>query len=241
MMNLYKFATSKNNPAADKDWPKPSALVNRVKKDLSDAKKGIPDTKEEYIIKRYLSRDLPIRKMREHAQQIMNSNTKDPAKFSTILAYANALEEINGKRSGLWKFFHRFRNAAEIREARNFKKMVRSALGLYKVESVDPSNKDNVKYSKDLTDEYTLAREISRDNSLLDAKQEINNISEEFKKGENTFQFSGTIKATEKENIVMPEFSKEQDKVQDKSVSNDINKSNDQKNKEEVKNVNVKS
>ena len=90
MMNKYKNTVNEKETEIKK-WPAPSELVGKVQQDLREPKKSIPDTKEEYIIKRYQSRELPIRKMREHVQEIVNSGEKDPAKFSTILAYANAL------------------------------------------------------------------------------------------------------------------------------------------------------
>ena len=235
MMKGYTEATLTSGTGPKKSWPSSSRLIDRVKADLNDPKKGIPDTKLDYIIKRYNDRTLPMSKMREEAKKLIDSNSKDPTKYSTILGYSKALEEINSQRPRWWRIIHPFRNNAEQREAKAFKKIVTEKLGLYK-DKKDVVQESNVigatKSSNVLTDDFVIARAILNDTSLADAKNELQVLSEKLK--------VEATKATEKTGIVVNEVSEQTDKTLvsppvDKVKSTDLSKKNEEIKQEEIK------
>ena len=128
VMNGYKDAVNQEKVTVD-GWPKTSYLVERVQKDLENEKTAMPDGKVDNIIKRYNDGKLPMRKMREYAQTLIDSGCKEPEKLSVILGYSKALEEVNLNRPRWWRIIHPFRNNAEQRDAKFFKKMVTERLG----------------------------------------------------------------------------------------------------------------
>ena len=223
MMNGYKDVMNKNG-AGIKAWPKPLNLVTRVQNDLNDPKKGIPDTKEEYIIKRYNQGELPMRKMRAYAKELEDSGVTDPEKLSTILAYSNALKTINLQRPRWWRIIHPFRNNAEKRDAKKFDEFIKTRFKKFRenqrnipkeerrplIEATDSQNL--------LTDEFIIARSISYDSSLLDAKNEIKDISEKLKLDENALKMEESKENEKKESIVVEELSTHNEQVKNESV-----------------------
>ena len=236
LMNKYKGVVNEKETEIKK-WPAPSELLGKVQQDLRNPKKSIPDTKEEYIIQRYQSRELPIRKMREHVQAIVNSGKKDPAKFSTILAYANALEEINSRRPGWWRILNHFRNRAEQREAKAFKQIVRENFPPYQVLGVDRNGAKN--YSKELSKDYATLRDISRDNSLLDAKNDIKSISDQLKVDPNALKLEESKQDVGKEQLSVIETVENVNQLQTSpavtATSTELNKANEEIKQEEIK------
>lgn len=196
LMNGYKTVINKDKTEIKK-WPQSAELLDKVQKDLSEKKNEIPDTKQEYIMKRYLDRKLPIRKMREYAKELMDSNCKDPEQLSVVLGYSKALSEVNYNRPRWWRIIHPFRNRAEKREANLFKKMVSKQFGGIFVDSPRrlPQTKEEranaivnarpivgaTQFTSTLTDKFVMARTILEDSSLADAKEEIKQLSAELK------------------------------------------------------------
>ena len=180
MMGGYRKAMNQEG-ANITGWPKDMYLVEHAQ----NAVKNIPNSKEEYITQRYLAGTLPMRALRAHVAQITeNARYADPEKLSTVLGYANALSEINRQRPRWWRIIHPFRNAAEQREAKNFKQAVTSRVGIFKSSS-DP--KEFLRpvvgvtgQTSNLTDGYYLARSIVRDNSIGDAKADLDKLEERF-------------------------------------------------------------
>ena len=112
MMNGYKESV---NAAGNniKKWPKVSELVTKVQANLQDEKKGFPDTKEDFIIKRYMEGKLPLRQMRAEVKKLIDDKCTDPKKLSLIWGYAKALEKINGDRPRWWRILNFPRNNAD--------------------------------------------------------------------------------------------------------------------------------
>lgn len=148
VMNGYKDAVNQEKVTVD-GWPKTSYLVERVQKDLENEKTAILDDKVENIIKRYNDGKLPMRKMREYAQTLIDADCKEPEKLSVILGYSKALEEINSKRPRWWRIIHPFRNNAEQRDAKFFKKMVTGRLGIFNTDARPLTSKTREQYIED--------------------------------------------------------------------------------------------
>jgi hypothetical protein len=154
------------------------------------------------------------------------------------LAYANALEEINSRRPGWWKVLNYFRNRAEQREARNFKQIVRANFPPYPVVGTDRNGAKM--YSKELSKEYATLREISRDNSLLDAKNDIKSISDRLKLDPDALKLEENKAEVEKEKLFVVETVEKIEKSQTspavgKVAATDLSKTNDELKQEEIK------
>lgn len=221
MMEGYKTVINQNGTSI-KDWPKSIQLAERVQNDLAN----IPDGKQDYIAQRYKEGKFPIREMRAYVQQLKANEkyAKDPEKLSVVLGYSKALEEVNSQRSRWWRIIHPFRNAAEQREAKNFKKVVTDQIGIFR-EDPRPNSQPKpivgaTEFSHTLTDEFVLARAILLDKSIADAKDEIKEIIDQIKLEDRT---AVAEKTNAKEKIEVKELvnnapAKTTEKVDEKSV-----------------------
>ena len=130
MMNGYKRV--KDNKA-DKDrsservpqWPDKATIFKHVQQDLSDPKKEIPNSKVDYIIKRYNEGKLPLRKMRAHAAELIKNGADDRETLSVIMAYSIAISQVNQARPKWQKRLFFVRSNAEIRDSAAIKQMLR--------------------------------------------------------------------------------------------------------------------
>lgn len=79
--------------------------------------KGFPKSSLGLATKEYLDGNLRIRDMVAFTKEA-TSGQLDNSKFKRACAFVKTLEEVNKSRSGVWKFFHPFRNRAEKRDAK---------------------------------------------------------------------------------------------------------------------------
>ena len=216
LMDGYKKASEEGGEIIP-EWPDDKKLINRVKRDL----RNVPETKEAYIIEKYNNRTLRLRDMRAHAQSLVGS--KDPDKLAIVFAYSKALEEINAKRPGWWRIIHPFRNNAEQREAKDFKKLVTSELGFYDTAAQETDEyKEHIRKSGErpqiqFTEGFKRARAIAYDNSILDVKESVNTLSE------NLNVQAPEVIEDDRRSISLPDF----DEVNNEEVSIEIRDSKD--------------
>ena len=88
---------------------------------------SVPQNAVQAAEKAYLEGKIRIRDMVKFTKDLFNNKDviPDMELQKQAAAYALALENVNKNRSGVWRFFHRFRNNAETRDA----KVIRDLLG----------------------------------------------------------------------------------------------------------------
>ena len=208
IMRGYRHACKKENITGY-----PSSYTGFSKDGLRQYLNGIVDSMPKSIkedaIQKYKSGQIRIRDMVALAKSLktLEGDAKKQA-IIKVMACAEALREVNASRTSGWRFWHRWRNAAEIREMDNLMRLVDDA------EPYSSTNKDKlnrvrrtykaIQEEKDrlkpeepnanLEEEYVLEiEEYKQDENVIDNQEKKIQIDINIEKDNNNVKLSQPI------------------------------------------------
>lgn len=123
LMTQYRNECAKENEAV----PDVFAGLNNIQRleITSEAINAACKTDAALTKKKYLSGGIRIRDMRADAMLVSQSLEPSDGDLLRLAKYSVALKQANDSRSGLWRFFHPFRNNAEKRDSAVIERILR--------------------------------------------------------------------------------------------------------------------
>ena len=124
IMRNYRHACK---AAKETGYPTPYTGLDKEKAItvLQGIVQSMPKNTKEDAIQKYQKREMRIRDMVAFAKTLPTLTGEEKRRaLLSVVAYSLALKEVNESRSDRWRFWHRWRNAAEQRESDNLLKMV---------------------------------------------------------------------------------------------------------------------
>ena len=118
-------AAKKTFPSPRGAWTKDSDIIKSAQKKLNE----INNNKQTNVEERYKKGEIRIRDMRAYAQELSDAKNPSVEQLSTLLNYANALENTNKNRPFWWRAIHWIRNSAEKRYAEQIRDTAKTLLG----------------------------------------------------------------------------------------------------------------